>query len=348
MGMPQTLSVSPSRADSAAPAISPSSAPAWRASTQLSTEKFCAGSNAIRLTSWPSTSAGTMRCGATWATPGNAAIRWARSAGSVSSVGCTVSRLAVMFTNVARGTTRRSAPMREKLRAMPSRNAQPATKLAKPMPTPSITATPRKIARSRRRPTFCAAKRISSQRSCRRRDIAFSGRMTLISQQNVPGLVDLQAQVMGPASVRIDALAEAAIRVGDLLRARDRLESEDVERLLSRHAQPPVAAPFRRAREPPLGGLMLELRSRLLEISSQHGDRLPHQFRIRRRARAREAGGCAAEIPWVGRKVAPRGVERTEQHAPARRRLHEHRQHEGREHHRRRPPAARDEPRQDT
>jgi len=64
--------------------------------------------------------------------------------------------------------------MREKLRAMPSRSAQPATKLAKPMPTPSITATPRKIARSRRRPTFCAAKRISSQRSCRRRDIAFS------------------------------------------------------------------------------------------------------------------------------------------------------------------------------
>jgi len=37
---------------------------------------------------------------------------------------------------------------RRRLRAMPSRNAQPATKLAKPMPTPSITATPRKIARS--------------------------------------------------------------------------------------------------------------------------------------------------------------------------------------------------------
>src|SRR5499427_10632612 len=168
-----------------------------------------------------------------------------------------------MFTSVARGTTRRSAPMREKLRAMPSRNAQPATKLAKPMPTPSITATPRKIARSRRRPTFCAAKRISSQRSCRRRDIAFSGRMTLFSQENVPGLVDLHAQVMGPADLRIDSLAEAAMRIGDLLRARDRLESEDVERLLSRHAQPPVAAPFRRrAGEGPLGGLMHELRSR--------------------------------------------------------------------------------------
>src|SRR5262249_18016515 len=157
-------------------------------------------------------------------------------------------------------------PMREKLRAIPSRNAQPATKLAKPMPTPSITATPRKIARSRRRPTFCAAKRISSQRSCRRRDIAFSGRMTLFSQENVPGLVDLHAQVMGPADLRIDSLAEAAVRVGDLRRARGRLESENVERLLPRHAQPPVAAPFRRAREPALGELVLELRSRLLEI----------------------------------------------------------------------------------
>ena len=36
-----------------------------------------------------------------------------------------------MFTRVARGTTTRSAPMREKLVAMPSRSAQPATKLAK-------------------------------------------------------------------------------------------------------------------------------------------------------------------------------------------------------------------------
>src|SRR5262249_11331639 len=223
------------------------------------------------------TRAGRMRCGATWATPGTAAMRGGRSAGSVASGGCTVSRLAVMFTSVARGTTRRSAPMREKLRAIPSRNAQPATKLAKPMPTPSMTATPRKIVRSRRRPTFCAAKRISSQRSCRRRDIAFSGRMTLFSQENVPGLVDLHAQVMGPAGVRIDALAEAAMRVGDLLRARDRLESEDVERLLSRHAQPPVAAPFqRRAGEAPPRGPMLELRPPLLEISSQHADPPPH------------------------------------------------------------------------
>ena len=54
--------------------------------------------------------------------------------------------------------------MREKLWLIPARNAQPATKLAKPMPTPSITATPRKIARNRRRPRFCAANRISSQR----------------------------------------------------------------------------------------------------------------------------------------------------------------------------------------
>src|SRR5262249_45326743 len=188
---------------------------------------------------------------------------------SVSSVGCTVSRLAVMFTSVARGTTTKSAPMREKLRAIPSRNAQPATKLAKPMPTPSITATPRKIARSRRRPTFCAAKRISSQRSCRRRDIAFSGRMTLFSQENVPGLVDLHAQVMGPADLRIDSRSEAAVRVGNLLCARARLEPEDIERLLSRHAQPPVAAPFqRRVARAPLGGLMLQLPSPFLPLNS--------------------------------------------------------------------------------
>src|SRR5262245_65137476 len=113
---------------------------------------------------------------------------------------------------------------------------------------------------------------------------------------------------MGPADVRIDALAETTMRVGDLRCARARLEPENVERLLSRHAQAPVAAPFRRAREAPLGGLMLELRSRLLEISSQHGDGLPHQLRIRRRARTREAAGRAAEIPWAGREVGPRGV----------------------------------------
>src|SRR6516162_3696076 len=187
-----------------------------------------------------------------------------------------------MFTSVARGTTTKSAPMRAKLRAMPSRSAQPATKLAKPMPTPSITATPRKIARSRRRPTFCAAKRISSQRSCRRRDIAFSGRMTLLSQENVPGLVDLHAQVMGPADLRIETLAKAAVRLGNLPCACGRLEPQHVERLLSRHAQAPVAAPFRRrAGEAPLGAPMLEMRSRLLEISSQHGDCPPHQLRIR-------------------------------------------------------------------
>src|ERR1700730_3062402 len=257
----------------------------------------------MRLTARPSTRVGTMRCDATRATPGIAAIRFARSAGKVSSVGCTVSRLDVMFTRVARGTATRSAPMREKLRAMPSRSAQPATKLAKPMPTPSITATPRKIARSRRRPTFCAAKRISSQRSCRRRDIAFSGRMTLFSQENVPGLVDLHAQIMGSADVGIDSLAEAAVRVGDLVCARGRLEPEDIERLLPRHEPEPVAGPFRRAREAPLGAPMLELRSRLLQIRAQHGDRLPHQLRIRRPARAREAARCAAANPWGARKV---------------------------------------------
>src|SRR6266849_10362720 len=122
---------------------------------------------------------------------------------------------------------------------------------------------------------------------------------------------------MGSTDVRIDSLAEAAVRVGDLVCARGRLESEDIERLLPRHAQAPVAAPFGRAREAPLGGPMLELRSRLLQIRAQHGDRLPHQLWIRRPARAREAAGCAAEISWVGRKFAARGVERTEQHAPA-------------------------------
>src|SRR5262249_42799635 len=143
------------------------------------------------------------------------------------------------------------------------------------------------------------------------RDIAFSGRVTLVSQQNVSGLVDLHAQVMGPAGVRIDSLAEAAVRVGDLLRTRGRLEPEDIERLLPRHARPPVAAAFRRALEAPLGAPMREPRARLLQIGAQHGDRLPHQLRIRRTARTREAAGCAAEIPWAARKVAPRDIEWT-------------------------------------
>jgi hypothetical protein len=121
----------------------------------------------MRVALFPSTNVGTTRCGATRATPGTAAMRCASSAASVSSVGCTVSRLAVIFTKVARGTTSRSAPIREKLCVMPCHSAQPATKLAKPMPTPSMTAAPRKIARRRRRPTFCAANRISSQRSFR-------------------------------------------------------------------------------------------------------------------------------------------------------------------------------------
>ena len=168
IGIPHTLTDSPSRAARPPPAIRPSTGPDWRSASQVSTERSCAGSNAIRFAAFPSTSAGTMRCGATFPTPGIAAIRAARSAGRVSSVGWTVNRLDVIFTSVARGTTTRSAPMREKLVVMPSRNAQPATKLAKAMPTPSITAALRKIARSRRRPTFCAANLISSQRSCRR------------------------------------------------------------------------------------------------------------------------------------------------------------------------------------
>src|SRR5262249_40377849 len=156
---------------------------------------------------------------------------------------------------------------------------QPATKLAKPMPTPSITATPRKIARSRRRPTFCAANRISSQRSCRRRDIAFSERMGLLSQENVPGLVDLHAQVMGPADLRIDSFARGAGRVGVFPGPRARLAPEDIGGLPPRQARASVIAPFpRRAREARLGGLVLELRSRLLQISPQHGDRLPDQL----------------------------------------------------------------------
>ena len=172
MGRPQTLSVVPSGAASRPPAMRPSIDPGCRCSSQVKTEKSRAGSNATRLTWRPSTSEGTMRCGATRATPGVAAIRSARSAGRVSSVGCTVSRLEVMFTRVVRGTMTRSAPMREKLVAIPSCSAQPAMKLAKPMPTPSITASPRNIARSRRRPTFCAANRISSKRSCQRRTVS--------------------------------------------------------------------------------------------------------------------------------------------------------------------------------
>src|SRR5262249_18106074 len=116
---------------------------------------------------------------------------------------------------------------------------------------------------------------------------------------------------MGPADVRIEPLAEAAVCVGDFLRARGWLEPQHVERLLPRHAQAAVAAPYRRVGEAPLGRLMLELCSRLLQIRAQHGDRLPHQLRIRRRARAREAAACAAEILWVGRKVAARAIERT-------------------------------------
>ena len=85
--MPQTLTDSPSRAASPPPAISPSTAPPWRSASHVSTERSRAGSNAMRLAAFPATSAGTMRCGATLATPGMAAIRSARSAGNVSSVG---------------------------------------------------------------------------------------------------------------------------------------------------------------------------------------------------------------------------------------------------------------------
>ncbi len=60
-GIPQTASVAPGFAAMLPPAIRPSSGPDWCCSSQLSTEKSRAGSNAIRLTLWPSTSAGTMR-----------------------------------------------------------------------------------------------------------------------------------------------------------------------------------------------------------------------------------------------------------------------------------------------
>ena len=106
--------------------------------------------------------------------------------------------------------------MREKLCVMPCHSAQPATKLANAMPTPSITAAPRNIARRRRRPTFCAAKRISSQRSCR--DIRLLGEWTLFSEENVFGFVDLHAQVGRPAALRIDELPEPAIGAADILR----------------------------------------------------------------------------------------------------------------------------------
>jgi hypothetical protein len=58
----------------------------------------------------------------------------------------------------------------------PRPQGQPATKLAKPIPTLIITAIPRNIARARRRPTFCAASRRKSQRPCRRVAILRCGR----------------------------------------------------------------------------------------------------------------------------------------------------------------------------
>src|SRR6516165_9272848 len=150
------------------------------------------GSNAIRLAGRPSTSTGTMRCGATRATPGITLSLSARSDGRVASVGCTVSRLAVMLTKVLCGTTRRSAPIRARLAAIPFDNAQPVTNQANPTPTPSMTAAASRIARSRRRPTFCAASRSSSQRS--RGPLA----MPSDSSRQFTALVDRGSESDGP------------------------------------------------------------------------------------------------------------------------------------------------------
>ena len=59
-----------------------------------------------------------------------------------------------MLTSVPTGTTTRSAPIREKLVAMPSRSAQPVTKAAKPTPTAIVIERPRNSVRTRRLPTF--------------------------------------------------------------------------------------------------------------------------------------------------------------------------------------------------
>jgi len=104
-----------------------------------------------------------MRCGATRATPVMMPIGTARPAANVSSVGCTVSRLDVILTSVPRGTATKSAPIRENAVVIPALSAQPATKLANPMPTPTMTASARRTARNRRRPTFCAANLSNSQ-----------------------------------------------------------------------------------------------------------------------------------------------------------------------------------------
>ena len=129
----------------------------------------------------------------------------------------------------------------------------------------------------------------------------------------------------------------------DLLRARLRGKPEHVERLLARHARAAVAAPLHGGPRH-AGRLLLELRSRLLHIGAQHRDGLPHQLRIHRLARVREGVSRTAKMLRAGCKGRPRGVKRAEQHAPARRRLHEHRQHESGEHHRRRPAVGGDEP----
>ena len=97
----------------------PSIDPGCRCSSQVKTEKSRAGSNATRLTWRPSTSEGTIRCGATTATPGVAAIRSIRPAGKVSSVGCTVSRLEVMFTRVRAGNDDEIGPHARKARRDP-------------------------------------------------------------------------------------------------------------------------------------------------------------------------------------------------------------------------------------
>jgi hypothetical protein len=72
--------------------------------------------------------------------------------------------------------------MREKLVRMPSRNDQPRTAPEKPTPTEIITARPRKMLRSSRRPTFCAASRSSRKRARDRKD-----RVTLAARKSGPG-----------------------------------------------------------------------------------------------------------------------------------------------------------------
>src|SRR5262249_30111620 len=170
-----------------------------------------------------------------------------------------------MCTSVARGTTRRSAPIREKLCAMPCHRAHPATKLAKPTPT---------RASQRRRETSHAT--FGGRRSVRPTGSAASdpvatssprAESSLVPEKNIPGLVYLHAQVRRAAELRIEELSEAAICDVDLLRARRRCKPQHGERLLPRHARPAVAGPLHGGAPPP-GALLRPLRSPLLPRSA--------------------------------------------------------------------------------